>query len=86
MNHTIEGSEGYVIDFIAFGKPLEKGIDVKESGEKDSFILDAMEIKVGNCRASDMGLSKSQIEQLMKNRKSRKTARTVSKTKTTSQR
>ena len=78
MNHTIEDSKKFDVVCMSFGKEKGKGIEVVEADKKDSFIIESMEIKVGNCNAKDI-LTKEQISQLIENRKERKTVKSLAK-------
>ena len=50
----------------------ERGIEVVEAGQKDSFIeAQSMEIKAKNCTLNDMKFSKEQQKLLEENRESR---------------
>lgn len=82
MNQTTADSQEYDVICMSFGKEIEKGIDVVEADKKDSFLMEAMEIKAGDCELKDMGFSKAQIETLLENRKARKT-KTASRKKET---
>ena len=87
MNRTTEDSKKeFDIVCMSFGKEKEKGIEVVEAGEKDSFLNEIMEIKAGNCTALDMKFSKEQMAQLRKNREARKTAKALARLKTATQR
>ena len=80
MNRTIEDSRKFDVVCMSFGKEQEKGIEVIGAGEKDSFLEQTMEIKAESCNAKEMNFSKEQIEQLIENRKARKTTRALERT------
>lgn len=81
MNQTTADSQkDYDVICMSFGKPLEKGIEVVEAGEKDSFLKETMEIKTVNCDVRDMGFSKEQMETLLQNRKARRTEKSLKRT------
>lgn len=81
MNQTTADSQkDYDVICMSFGKQLEKGIEVVEAGEKDSFLKETMEFKAVNCDVKDMGFSKEQIEILQENRKARKTEKSLKRT------
>ena len=87
MNRTIEDSKkGFDVVCMSFGKEKQKGIEVVEADKKDSFILDSMVIKVGDCKVEDMKFSKEEMAQLVSNRKARKTIKALARMKTASQR
>lgn len=78
MSLTIEDSKKFDIVCMSFGKEKGKEIEVVEADKKDSFIIESMEIKVGNCNAKDI-LAADQISQLRENRKERKTAKALAR-------
>lgn len=81
MNQTIADSQKFDIVCMSFGKEIEKGIQVENSGHK-SNLFEAMEIKVGKCTLKDMNFSKEQIETLKDMRATRKTRKALEKTET----
>ena len=87
MSRTIEDSKkGFDVVCMSFGKERERGIEVVEADKKDSFIIESMEIKTGNCSLDDMKFSKEQIVQLIASRKVRKTINALARMKRASQR
>lgn len=52
MNRTTADSKAEEFDIVcmSFGKEPQKGIEVVEAGQKDSFLKETMEIKAGNCK------------------------------------
>ena len=60
MNRTIEDSKQFDVVCMSFGKEKQKGIEVVEAGEKDSFILQTMEIKAENCELLKNGNLKTE--------------------------
>ena len=79
MNRTIEDSQEYDVVCMSFGKEKQKGINVEQAGQKDSFLSETMEIKAQSCTANDMKFSKEQMEILNANRKARKTVKALTK-------
>lgn len=86
MNRTIEDSKEFDIVCMSFGKEKERGIEVVEAGQKDSFLLETMEIKTTNTTLNDMKFSKEQQELLRKNRDARRTTKALVRMKSASQR
>ena len=80
MKPSNEGSRKFDIVCMSFGKELEKGIKEVQVGKKDTFLMETMEIKVGNCTARDMNFSKDQMKMLIENREVRKTTIALSRT------
>ncbi len=85
MNRTIADSRDYDVVCMSFGKENQKGIEVVEAGEKDSFLTETMEIKAINCTVNDMKFSKEQMQQLIQARAARKTQKAL-QSKTVDQR
>ena len=77
MNQPTADSQKFDIVCMSFGENIEKGIEVKSSGEKDS-LFETMEIKAGDCKAKDI-LSEEQIETLKAYRKARRTVKSLIK-------
>jgi len=86
MNRTIEDSKEFDIVCMSFGKEKERGIEVVEAGQKDSFLLETMEIKTTKATLNDMKFSKEQQELLRKNRDARRTIKALARIKSASQR
>ena len=86
MNRTIEDSKEFDIVCMSFGKEKERGIEVVEAGQKDSFLLETMEIKATKATLSDMNFSKEQQKQLRENREARRTTKALARMKSASQR
>ena len=79
MNRTIEDSREFDVVCMSFGKEQEKEIEVVEADKKDSFIVESMEIKAGNCTLDEMKFSRSQVKTLMESRAARKTRKAIEK-------
>ena len=86
MNRTIEDSKEFDVVCMSFGKEQERGIEVVEADKKDSFIIESMEIKAGNCTLDDMKVSREQQKLLRENRAARKTAKAIAREKIANQR
>lgn len=79
MNRTIEDSKEFDVVCMSFGKEQEKEIRVVEADKKDSFIMESMEIKAGNCTLEDMKFSRNQVKALIESRAARKTRKVIEK-------
>ena len=79
MNRTIEDSREFDVVCMSFGKEQEKEIEVVEADKKDSFIVESMEIKVGDCTLDEMKFSRNQVKALMESRAARKTRKAIEK-------
>ena len=79
MNRTIEDSREFDVVCMSFGKEQEKEVEVVEADKKDSFIVESMEIKAGNCTLDEMKFSRSQVKTLMESRAARKTRKAIEK-------
>lgn len=55
MNQTTADSEKIDVVCMSFGKEPQKGLEVVEAGEKDSFLLETMEITVGKSELLENG-------------------------------
>lgn len=86
MNRTIEDSRNYDVVCISFGKEKQKGIEVMQAGEKDSFLEQTMDIPAVTCSINDMKLSKEQQKQVIENREKRVTRKALRMKEMSSQR
>lgn len=86
MNRTIEDSRNYDVVCMSFGKEKERGIEVIQAGEKDSFLEQTMEIPAMTCNINDMKLSREQQKQVMENREKRVTRKAIRMKEMSSQR
>lgn len=60
MNRTIEDSKQFDVVCMSFGKEKQKEINVVESGEKDSFLEQTMDIKAENSELLENGNLKTE--------------------------